>query len=45
VSAPKAVWVEHAAATGVVPPEQAEQMTKAEIIETVNGGPDAEAAG
>jgi hypothetical protein len=33
--APKQDWAEHAVATGVVPPEQAADMTKAEIVETV----------
>lgn len=36
--APKQEWVEHAVAAGAVAPEEAADMTKAEIVETVTAG-------
>lgn len=33
--APKAEWVDHAVNVAGLPPEQAESMTKAELVETV----------
>jgi len=35
--APKQDWVEHAVAAGAVAPEEAADMTKAEIVEQVSG--------